>query len=165
MEHSKGIIRHRLMLALEDLTHPDQLLVTRALKLAEEVHARQYRRPLKIDPLLKIAYINHPMRVALILIEEMQQKNPDLIAAALLHDVVEDSNGKVTTAMLEQEFGRTVALMVSVLTKPPVDKKIPRAKQLETYHERVVNANSQTRLIKLCDRTDNMREALEAEDE
>ncbi len=104
------------------------------------------------------------MRVALILFEELGLRDTDALCAALLHDVVEDGNGRVTTSDLEKKFGRIIALMVSVLTKPNPDKKIPREVQLKTYHERIMQAAIPTRLVKLADRLDNMRDAIECND-
>lgn len=160
----RGELRHRLMLRVDDLQHPKRVLLTRALALAETIHEGQFRKPSKQDPDLREPYIVHPMRVALILFEELGLKDTEAICAAILHDVVEDSNGRVTTSDLERKFGRIIALMVSVLTKPAPDKKIPREAQLKTYHERIAQAAVPTRLVKLADRLDNMRECLTCND-
>ncbi|HEY9730413.1 MAG TPA: HD domain-containing protein [Drouetiella sp.] len=160
----RGELRHRLMLRVDDLPHPKRVLLTRALTLAENIHEGQFRKPSKLDPELREPYIVHPMRVALILFEELGIKDTEAICAAILHDVVEDSNGRVTTNDLEHKFGRIIALMVSVLTKPAADKKIPREAQLKTYHERIAQAAIPTRLVKLSDRLDNMRECVGCND-
>jgi GTP pyrophosphokinase len=152
------------MLQVDELQHPKRVLLTRALTLAEQIHEGQFRKPPKIDPELREPYVIHPMRVALILFEELGLRDTDALCAALLHDVVEDGNGRVTTSDLEQKFGRIIALMVSVLTKPNPDKKIPREVQLKTYHERIMQAAIPTRLVKLADRLDNMRDAIECND-
>ena len=160
----RGEIRHRLMLQVDELQHAKRVLLTRALALAETIHEGQFRKPSKLDPELREPYIVHPMRVALILFEELGLKDTEAICAAILHDVVEDSNGRVTTSDLERKFGRVIALMVSVLTKPPADKKISREDQLKTYHERIAQAAIPTRLVKLSDRLDNMRECINCND-
>ena len=152
------------MLQVDELQHPKRVLLTRALALAEQIHEGQFRKPPKIDPELREPYVIHPMRVALILFEELGLRDTDALCAALLHDVVEDGNGRVTTSDLEKKFGRIIALMVSVLTKPNPDKKIPREVQLKTYHERIMQAAIPTRLVKLADRLDNMRDAIECND-
>jgi GTP pyrophosphokinase len=152
------------MLRVDDLQQPERVLLTRALALAETIHEGQFRKPSKHDPQLREPYIVHPMRVALILFDELGLKDREAICAALLHDVVEDSNGRVTTSDLERKFGRIIALMVSVLTKPGPDKKIPREAQLKTYHERIAQAAIPTRLVKLADRLDNMRECIDCND-
>lgn len=152
------------MLRVDDLQHPKRVLLTRALALAETVHEGQFRKPSKLDPDLREPYIVHPMRVALILFEELGLKDTEAICAAILHDVVEDSAGRITTSDLERKFGRIIALMVSVLTKPVPDKKIPREAQLKTYHERIAQAAVPTRLVKLADRLDNMRECVGCND-
>jgi (p)ppGpp synthase/HD superfamily hydrolase len=104
------------------------------------------------------------MRVALILIEELGVKERDILSAALLHDVVEDSDWQITTHDLEQKFNRSVALMVSIVTRPAPDKNIPRQQQLQTFHERIEQSNVYARVIKLAERLDNMRDLLDVDE-
>jgi Guanosine polyphosphate pyrophosphohydrolases/synthetases len=67
----------------------DIIKITRAFGIATKAHTGQFRNGNKVEP-----YINHPLRVALILIEELNIHDVDLICAALLHDVLE-KNGIV----------------------------------------------------------------------
>lgn len=157
-------IKLKLTTKLKDLEPSKKELLQRALELAEKTHQGQFRKPPKNEPELVVPYIVHPMRVALILIDELKVHDLEPICAAVLHDVVEDSDGKVTTHDIEQSFGRPVALMVSVLTKPAHDKKISREMQLKTYHDRVAQSSTPTRMVKLSDRLDNMRDALGCND-
>jgi GTP pyrophosphokinase len=104
------------------------------------------------------------MRVALIIAEELELKEPIAIAAALLHDTVEVSNGKVTIAYIEEHFGRPIAMMVSILTKPSfkdTETKAEKEQKLKTYHDRISQASVETKLVKLADRLDNVRDATE----
>lgn len=164
MPGERGKIRHRLMLQVDDFKHVERVRIIRALTLAEQIHEGQFRKPNRVDPVLRDPYVVHPMRVALILLEELGYKDADALCAALLHDVVEDGEGRVTTSDIEKKFGRNTALMVSVLTKPAPDKKISREDQLKTYHERIGQSAIPTRLVKLADRLDNMRDSLECDD-
>ncbi len=66
-----------------------------------------------------------PMRVALVIVEELGLKEPLAIASALLHDSVEMSGGKLTISNVEESFGRPIAMMVSILTKPPLKADTP----------------------------------------
>ena len=159
-----GTLRHRLLLAIESFKVLDKVMLGKALTLAEETHAKQSRRPTKLNPNQAAPYIVHPMRVALIIAEELELKEPIAIAAALLHDTVEVSNGKVTIAYIEEHFGRPIAMMVSILTKPSfkeTETKVEKEQKLKTYHERISQASVETKLVKLADRLDNVRDATE----
>lgn len=155
--YDKGMIRNELLLSVERLKQWDKVLITRALGLAEEVHQKHFRMPLNHEP-FKIPFIVHPLRVALILIEELRIVHPEPVSAALLHDVVEDSEGAISTFDLEKRFGRNVALMVSCMTRPAPDAGIPRQRQLEIYLERIAQSAKYTRIIKLAERLDNLRD-------
>lgn len=159
-----GTLRHRLLLAIESFKVLDKVMLGKALTLAEETHAKQTRRPTKENPTQAAPYIVHPMRVALIITEELELKEPIAIAAALLHDTVEASNGKVTIAYIEEHFGRPIAMMVSILTKPTFKEtatKEEKQQKLRIYHERISQASVETKLVKLADRLDNVRDAAE----
>ncbi|HEY9787156.1 MAG TPA: HD domain-containing protein [Candidatus Obscuribacterales bacterium] len=153
-----GEVRHRLVSQLDDYRAGQRAALLKALALAEEVHERQFRRPSKVSSAQP--YVIHPMRVALILLEELEYRDYEVIAAAILHDVIESSDGAVTVADLEQQFGRNIALMVSTLSKPAPDPGVSRGQQLNIYHDRLNQAPIPTRLVKLSDRLDNMREIL-----
>jgi guanosine-3',5'-bis(diphosphate) 3'-pyrophosphohydrolase len=62
-------------------------------------------------------YILHPLAVAQILVKEIGLRDPHAIAAALLHDVVEDTSTEIE--VIETQFGSTVARLVEGLTKSP----------------------------------------------
>jgi GTP pyrophosphokinase len=156
--NDRGAIRNRLLLSVETLKQPDRVVVTKALSLAEEVHDKHWRLAAKDDPRGKLPFIIHPMRVALILIEELEITHKEVLSAALVHDVVEDSSPPITTHDLEKKFGRNVALIVSIITRPAPDAAIPRQQQLETYYGRIAKSNTYSRIIKLAERLDNLRD-------
>ena len=77
--------KEKLFKALPDsFTDKDIALVHDACDLAEEAHKPQKRKS-------GAPYILHPLAVALIVLEEMRQHDSAIVAAALLHDVVEDT--------------------------------------------------------------------------
>jgi GTP pyrophosphokinase len=148
------------MQTIDQLKAADRTLINKAVQFAEEAHEGQFRmstrqggRP---DP-----YIVHPMKVALIFLEELGLKDPDALAVAILHDVLESTQRRITSSDLEEHFGRSIALAVSILTKPKPDVSIPREVQLTTFYGRLRQSHIMTRLICLSDRLDNMRDAVD----
>ncbi|RJP53395.1 MAG: bifunctional (p)ppGpp synthetase/guanosine-3',5'-bis(diphosphate) 3'-pyrophosphohydrolase [Anaerolineaceae bacterium] len=90
----------------ENYTVADRELVMRAYRVAEEAHRDQKR--LSGEP-----YINHCIAVASILAD--LKVPPEVVAAGLLHDTVEDT--AVTLADIRREFGDTVKILVDGVTK------------------------------------------------
>ncbi|CAL9405327.1 Bifunctional (p)ppGpp synthase_hydrolase RelA [Nocardiopsis dassonvillei] len=130
-------------------THPkvDVRLIERAYEVAAHHHRDQKRK--SGDP-----YITHPLAVATILAELGMQEAT--LAAALLHDTVEDT--EYTLAELRTDFGDEIAELVDGVTK--LDKvKYGEATQAETVRKMVVAMARDIRVlvIKLCDRLHNMR--------
>jgi len=129
--------------------HPkaDLALLERAYGTAEKAHRGQKRR--SGDP-----YITHPVAVATIL-AELGMTEPT-IAAALLHDTVEDTDYSLD--QLTREFGEEIAMLVDGVTK--LDKvKFGDAAQAETVRKMVVAMSRDIRVlvIKLADRLHNAR--------
>ncbi|MDZ4837633.1 MAG: HD domain-containing protein [Candidatus Melainabacteria bacterium] len=154
-------IRHRLVLAVDNLKMQDRAIILKALTFIEG-HYDKYRRKTKTFPDRGIHLIAHPMRVALILINEIEIKDTGAISAALLHELVEWKRDKVSIADIERLFGRPIAMLVSILTKPPVEKDATgeeRVQRLNTYYRRIEQASVVSKLVKLCDRLDSVREA------
>src|SRR5690242_5140742 len=130
-------------------THPkaDLTVIERAYVVAEEAHRGQKRK--SGDP-----YITHPLAVATILAE--LGMTPATLAAALLHDTVEDTAYSLT--QLEKDFGDEVAMLVDGVTK--LDKvTYGQAAQAETVRKMVVAMARDIRVlvIKLADRLHNAR--------
>ena len=124
-------------------------LVGRAWDLAAGLHAGQMRKSGE-------SYISHPLAVALIVAE--QTNDPVTIAAALLHDVVEDTS--VTLIDLEREFPPEVALIVDGVTKLDRMQFASREdQQAATLRKMIVAMAKDLRvlIIKLADRLHNMR--------
>lgn len=90
----------------ETYTHPERELIHRAYRVAEEAHRGQKRH--SGEP-----YINHCLAVASILAD--LRVPPEVIAAGLLHDTVEDTS--ITLNDLKKDFGETIAILVDGVTK------------------------------------------------
>ena len=123
--------------------------IERAYKLAEEKHSDQYRKTGE-------AYIVHPLRVAEILTSIKADK--DTITAALLHDIVEDTD--VTLAEVEALFGEAVARLVDGVTKINSINVSTENEHLTNYYKKIIVGMSEdvrVIIIKLADRLHNMR--------
>lgn len=151
------------MLLVDEFAHADRIFFQNAVALAEEAHQGQYRRPM--DTYYKpVPYIVHPMRVVLILLEELEIKDMIYLTSAMLHDVIESNREKYTVAMMESKFGRPIAMMCSILTKPEIDDFVSDEEaeaRLVTYYRRLEQAGVGARIVKLADRLDSVREAIE----
>jgi len=129
--------------------HPksEYQVIDRAFKTAEKYHEGQKRKSGE-------EYITHPLAVARILAD--LGSGPATIAAALLHDTVEDT--AYSLEMLKSDFGDEVALLVDGVTK--LDKvKFGDSAQAETMRKMVVAMSKDVRVlvIKLADRLHNAR--------
>jgi len=101
-------------------------------------------------------YFTHLRATALILIDYFGIRDHILIIAALLHDIVEDTDW--TVERVELEFGSEVALLISYLTKPSA-KEFPNKSKEERvviYHSRFEKAPLEFHLVKLADRFHNL---------
>jgi len=159
----------------EQYTLADRELIRRAYRVAEEAHREQKR--LSGDP-----YINHCLAVASILAD--LRVPPDVVAAGLLHDTVEDTT--VTIHDIRRDFGDTIAALVDGVTKltnlprvsrddqhaehsngselsDPLPTTVPRSRKRdlvsETLRKTFLAMGDDVRvvLIKLADRLHNMR--------
>ncbi|MBE8952495.1 MAG: bifunctional (p)ppGpp synthetase/guanosine-3',5'-bis(diphosphate) 3'-pyrophosphohydrolase [Quinella sp. 1Q7] len=127
----------------------DVELIERAYLVAKEGHADQRRA--SGEP-----YINHPLNVAAILAE--LQLDDKTIAAAILHDVVEDTI--FTLDEMEDMFGEEIALLIDGVTKiGQIYFKTKEQQQIEAYRKLIIATAKDLRviLIKLADRLHNMR--------
>ncbi len=123
----------------------------KALSFAVDAHQGQMRKSGE-------AYISHPCNVAKILVEELGVDDPETLAAAILHDTVEDVED-VTIDGLGALFGRNVALIVEGCTKV-TDFTGDRQSFYKTVHRKIFSgaaARFEVMLVKLADRLHNMR--------
>lgn len=101
-------------------------------------------------------YFEHLRAVALILMEYLRVRDPKMIVAALMHDIVEDIDEWHHDRMI-REYGQEIANLIWWVTKPPVseygDNKEARNR---AYHQRLHDAPREALIIKLCDRLHNM---------
>jgi (p)ppGpp synthase/HD superfamily hydrolase len=121
-----------------------------AVALAAEVHHGQCRDE-------GTPYIEHPIRVARIAAEELSFTDVDLLAAAYLHDTIEDAeNPPETRQRIRDVFGDRVLSIVETLTKT-ADRSRPKEERDREYHDRLLAAPPEVIALKLADRVDNTR--------
>jgi guanosine-3',5'-bis(diphosphate) 3'-pyrophosphohydrolase len=131
------------------LPPPDVALVERAFEFSESAHRGQFRK--SGEP-----YITHPLAVASIL--SQWRLDAQGLAAALLHDVMEDTT--VTKVEIESSFGRPVAEMVDGVSKlDQIEFTTLEEAQAENFRKMLLAMAKDVRviLIKLADRLHNMR--------
>ena len=134
----------------EILSKDDKDLIRHAFDVAVEAHSEQRRKT--GEP-----YIYHPIAVAKIVAYEIGL-GATSIAAALLHDVVEDTH--YTIEDIEQLFGETIARIVNGLTKiSRLNKEKDASIQAENFRKMLLTLHDDVRviLIKIADRLHNMQ--------
>ncbi|OSY89499.1 MFS transporter [Tenacibaculum holothuriorum] len=134
----------------QTLSEDDKKLIRKAFDVAVEAHSEQRRKT--GEP-----YIYHPIAVAKIVAYEIGL-GATSIAAALLHDVVEDTH--YTVDDMERLFGETVARIVSGLTKiSNLKKEQDYSIQAENFRKMLLTLHDDVRviLIKVADRLHNMQ--------
>src|SRR6202790_3417047 len=127
----------------------DPWLVRRAYEIAAERHRDQFRT--SGEP-----YVTHLLQVAHILAD--MKLDATTLAAALLHDVIEDT--EFPLSRLEERFGAEVALLVEGVTKiGRLNMMAPEARQAENVRKMLLAMVNDVRvvMVKLADRLHNMR--------
>jgi len=134
----------------EVLSKKDKDLIRKAFDISLDAHSNQRRKT--GEP-----YIFHPIAVAKIVANEIGL-DATSIAAALLHDVVEDT--PYTIDDMEHLFGKTIAKIVKGLTKiSRLNKEQDASIQAENFRKMLLTLNDDVRviLIKIADRLHNMK--------
>jgi GTP pyrophosphokinase len=152
-EEKKALAREYkelLRISYQTLKPEDKKLIRKAFDVAVDAHKDQRRKSGE-------AYIFHPIGVAKIVASEIGL-GPTSIAAALLHDVVEDTS--ITIADIEKQFNPKIAQLVEGLTKiSQVKKDMNISMQAENFRKMLLTLNDDVRviLIKIADRLHNMQ--------
>ncbi len=154
IEEEKKEIASRYKDMLKDtyqtLSSEDKVLIRKAFEMALDAHKDQRRKT--GEP-----FIYHPISVAKIVANEIGLGAPS-IAAALLHDTVEDTD--YTFADIEDAFGETIGKIVNGLTKiSRLQKDQDVSIQAENFRKMLLTLNDDVRviLIKIADRFHNMQ--------
>ena len=123
-------------------------LLVDALDFAAYKHRLQRRKDPEASP-----YINHPIALAHVLCDEAGIGNAKTLAAAVLHDTIEDT--ETTYEELRERFGRTVAGVVREVSD---DKTLPKVERKRLQIEHAGELSRRARLVKLADKICNVRD-------
>ena len=122
-----------------------------AARFASQKHNGQFRKGAAQHP-----YINHPIEVADLMATVGEVDDVDVLAAALLHDTVEDCG--VKPEEIRDLFGEAVAKYVIEVTD---DKTLPKPRRKELQIEHAPHLSPGAKTIKLADKISNFRDILD----
>ncbi len=132
------------------MTNPIAILL-KAIDFAAHKHRDQRRKGVEASP-----YINHPIDLANILCNEGGITDPVILAAALLHDTLEDT--KTSWEELRGQFGEEVADVVAEVTDTKWIKQKDTRKRLQI--SKASHSSVRARAVKIADKISNLRDIL-----
>jgi guanosine-3',5'-bis(diphosphate) 3'-pyrophosphohydrolase len=130
------------------MTTSNEATLFSALAFAADKHRNQRRKDPEASP-----YINHPIALARILAAEGSVTDTVTLAAAVLHDTIEDT--KTTADELRELFGDRVTNIVMEVTD---DKSLLKAERKKRQVEQASFLTPQAKLLKLADKIANLRD-------
>lgn len=122
-----------------------------AARFAAERHTGHFRKGSRREP-----YINHPIEVAEMIAEIGGVDDVDILAAAILHDTVEDVG--VTKEELIEHFGEAVCSYVLEVTD---DKSLEKAERKQKQIEHAPHLSVGAKTIKIADKISNVTDVVE----
>ena len=125
-------------------------LILKAVHFSAQKHSTQRRKDENASP-----YINHPISVALAIAQIGGVDDPEILAAALLHDTLEDT--ETTPEELEDEFGKKVCEYVLDVSD---DKTLPKDERKSRQIEHAKKISKGAALIKLGDKISNVTDVI-----
>jgi GTP diphosphokinase / guanosine-3',5'-bis(diphosphate) 3'-diphosphatase len=123
-------------------------IILAASAFAAHKHREQKRKGAEATP-----YINHPIAVANVLANEAGISDITTLAAALLHDTIEDTD--TTAQEIDAAFGQQVATVVVEVTD---DKSLPKHERKRLQIEHSGTISDRAKLVKLADKICNLRD-------
>jgi GTP diphosphokinase / guanosine-3',5'-bis(diphosphate) 3'-diphosphatase len=123
-------------------------LLLKALAFAAHKHRDQRRKDAQASP-----YINHPIALADVLVNEGGVTDVEVLCAALLHDTVEDT--ATTHQELVDAFGSRIARIVAEVTD---DKSLSKDERKRLQVEHAVRLSPEAKRVKLADKICNLRD-------
>jgi len=132
-------------------------IVIRAIDFAAQRHSGQTRKGKKQSP-----YINHPIKVMNLLVAH-QETGADLLMAAVLHDVIEDTAGtepeiRELSGIIRENFGQRVLEIVQEVSD---DKNLPFQERKRLQVINTPGISDEAKKIKIADKTCNLIDMME----
>ena len=144
-ESTKSLFK-KLLKFFEESTD-SVVILTRAFSISNIIHMGRFYNSIKSEP-----YINHPLRVALIMAGELNIKDKHVIAAAILHDIFDKKYANQTQDNLNNVIEeQTLNLVLSFMKYDVKDM------EADQYHRLLLKSSKIVRYLILCDRLDNIR--------
>ncbi|HMO79449.1 MAG TPA: HD domain-containing protein [Pyrinomonadaceae bacterium] len=125
-------------------------LILNAADFAARRHRDQRRKGSDAEP-----YINHPLDVARMLADIGGIEDPEILAAALLHDTIEDT--ETTAEELRELFGKRITALVLEVTD---DMSLQKAERKRLQIDHAPHLSPEAKQIKLADKTSNITEII-----
>ena len=125
-----------------------EALLFSALAFAADKHRNQRRKDADASP-----YINHPIALARVLTGEGGVTDAVVLAAAVLHDTIEDT--QTTAEELREHFGEEITAVVQEMTD---NKALDKAERKRLQVEHAAHLSSRAKLVKLADKICNIRD-------
>jgi guanosine-3',5'-bis(diphosphate) 3'-pyrophosphohydrolase len=125
-------------------------LVLKAMAFAASKHRDQRRKDAEASP-----YINHPIALADVLWHKSGVRDAVVIAAALLHDTIEDT--RTTKAELRRVFSKQV---VGIVVEVTDNKRLPKERRKELQIEHAAHLSEGAKLVKLAEKICNLTDIL-----
>ena len=122
----------------------------KAVAFAADKHRNQRRKDAEASP-----YINHPIALANVLVNEGGVEDVTVLCAAVLHDTIEDT--ETTSEELQAIFGPKVASVVMEVTD---DKSLEKSLRKQRQVEHAPHLSKEAKLVKLADKISNLRDII-----
>ena len=134
------------------LDQKDMSLVLQALAFAAHKHRDQRRKDIVASP-----YINHPIQLADVLCNEGGVTDSEVLAAAILHDTIEDT--RTTEEELAETFGKSIA---GIVVEVSDDKSLCKSDRKQQQIDHAPHISHKAKLVKLADKICNLRDVLKS---
>jgi guanosine-3',5'-bis(diphosphate) 3'-pyrophosphohydrolase len=121
-------------------------IVAKAMKFASEKHKNQKRKD-------GVTLFYDHLEGVVNRLKNLGISDPDVLSAAWLHDIIEDTN--TTFDEINEIFGNVISVLVLSLTK---DSKLPRRDRELQYIQQLKNSTIKTKIIKFCDISGNLKD-------
>ena len=132
----------------KNMDKSDLQILVKAMAFSAHKHRDQRRKDPEASP-----YINHPIALVDILVNEGAVMDVSVLAGALLHDTIEDT--ETTPQELEENFGPIIRRIVEEVTD---DKGLEKTERKRLQIEHAPHISDQAKLVKLADKISNLRD-------